>query len=73
MILKILLDIAIIIISTIAKMISQALPNIEVIRYYKTFLQLLSGILHTAVNFIYFVVGEAMFPLLRNSLINVNI
>lgn len=64
MILKLILDILISIISFLFTTIANILPNIDFVRYYKVFFELIGEYLQIAVNFVYFIIGEAMFPML---------
>lgn len=64
MILKFILDIIISIISFLFTTIANILPNIDFVRYYKIFFELIGEYMQIAVNFVYFIIGEAMFPLL---------
>lgn len=64
MILKAILNILIMIISTLFQMISSVLPDMDFVRYYKVFFDIISNVMQSSVNFLYFMIGEAMFPLL---------
>lgn len=61
MILKFILDIIIEIISFIAGIMAQVIPEMDFLRYSREFFQLIADYSHVAINGLYFIFGEALF------------